>query len=70
MTSKTISLQIVAQNEELNIGDCIKIGLFADEIIVLDKGHLAELGSHDELLALKGIYKKLHDIQFGGIRSK
>ena len=42
----------------------------ADQIIVLDKGHLAEMGSHDELLALKGIYKKLHDIQFGGIRSK
>ena len=35
VSSKTISLLIVAQNEELNIGDCIKSGLFADEIIVL-----------------------------------
>ena len=35
MSSKTISLLIVAQNEELNISDCIKSGLFADEIVVL-----------------------------------
>ena len=32
---------------------------FADEIIVLDNGQLVERGNHDELLALKGVYKKL-----------
>ncbi len=35
----------------------------ADEIIVLQKGTIAERGSHDELLALNGIYKKLIDMQ-------
>jgi subfamily B ATP-binding cassette protein MsbA len=36
---------------------------FADEIIVLQKGKIVERGSHDELLAANGIYKKLHELQ-------
>lgn len=31
----------------------------ADKLMVLDKGHLAEFGTHQELLDLKGIYWKL-----------
>ena len=37
--------------------------MFADEIIVLDKGEIVEKGSHDELLLKQGIYKKLFDMQ-------
>ena len=36
---------------------------FADEIIVLQKGKIAERGNHDELIKLDGIYKKLHELQ-------
>lgn len=36
----------------------------ADQILVLDKGKLAERGTHDELLAKGGIYAHLHDLQF------
>ena len=36
----------------------------ADMIIVLDQGHIVEKGTHTELLAQNGIYKKLHDTQF------
>jgi len=39
----------------------------ADEIIVLDKKKIAEQGSHQELLAKKGIYYSLHQIQAGQI---
>jgi ABC-type multidrug transport system fused ATPase/permease subunit len=36
----------------------------SDKIIVLDQGVVAEQGTHDELLALKGIYSELHRIQY------
>ena len=36
----------------------------ADLIIVLDKGEIKEKGTHDELLALGGLYSKLHQMQF------
>ena len=35
----------------------------ADEIIVMDKGRIVERGTHDSLLALGGLYKKLIDMQ-------
>lgn len=36
----------------------------ADKIIVLDKGEIKEMGSHDELLLMGGFYAKLHEMQF------
>ena len=36
----------------------------ADKIIVLDKGELKEIGTHDELLARDGYYQKLYQLQF------
>lgn len=35
----------------------------ADLILVVNKGEIIEKGTHDELLANNGLYKKLHDIQ-------
>jgi len=35
----------------------------ADEIIVLQKGEIAERGTHDELITQKGIYKRLVEMQ-------
>jgi ATP-binding cassette subfamily B protein/subfamily B ATP-binding cassette protein MsbA len=35
----------------------------ADEIIVIDNGRIVERGRHDELIALNGYYRKLHDMQ-------
>jgi ATP-binding cassette, subfamily B, multidrug efflux pump len=36
----------------------------ADKIIVLDKGEIIETGTHQELLAKKGFYYQLHQMQF------
>jgi ATP-binding cassette subfamily B multidrug efflux pump len=36
----------------------------ADKIIVLDKGEIKEMGTHEELLSLEGYYYKLYQLQF------
>ena len=36
----------------------------ADRVLVLNHGEVAEIGSHDELLAADGLYATLHSLQF------
>ncbi len=36
----------------------------ADKIVVLDKGKILEVGSHNELYEKGGLYRRLYDIQF------
>ena len=36
----------------------------ASRIIVLDKGEIKEMGTHDELMEKRGFYFKLHQMQF------
>jgi subfamily B ATP-binding cassette protein MsbA len=36
----------------------------ADRIAVIDRGHLVELGAHEELMQLDGLYAKLYKMQF------
>jgi ATP-binding cassette subfamily B protein len=38
----------------------------ADKILVLDKGEVKEIGTHNELLQNKGFYYQLYQMQFSG----
>lgn len=42
----------------------------ADEILVLEDGHVAERGTHEELLALQGLYYKTYQAQYGAWLNK
>jgi len=37
----------------------------ADRIVVVDETGVAEQGRHDELLAIPGVYRRLHEAQYG-----
>ena len=41
----------------------------ADRIIVIHKGKIREQGTHQELLALKGIYYRLYKLQYAGLQA-
>jgi len=42
----------------------------ADLICVVDRGHIVEIGCHEELLGAGGLYSRLHTIQFADQRSQ
>jgi subfamily B ATP-binding cassette protein MsbA len=55
--------KMMQQRTSLVIAHRLSTIRHADEIIVLQKGKIAERGKHEELIAQNGIYKKLVDWQ-------
>ncbi|MDQ3278036.1 MAG: ABC transporter ATP-binding protein/permease, partial [Bacteroidota bacterium] len=56
--------RLVADRTSIVIAHRLSTIQRADKIIVLDKGELKEVGTHQELLAKGGFYSKLHRMQF------
>lgn len=59
-------LQFMEGKTTLVIAHRLSTLLNMDRILVFDEGKIIQDGSHEELLALHGLYRKLWDMQIGG----
>ncbi len=60
-----IALERLAQGRTvIAIAHRLSTILSADQIVVMEKGHIKEIGTHSELLEKSGYYRRLYDLQF------
>ncbi|HMZ42165.1 MAG TPA: ABC transporter ATP-binding protein [Anaerolineales bacterium] len=60
--------RVMAGRTSIVIAHRLSTILAADLILVMDRGKIAERGTHEELLAAGGIYSQLYETQFRGER--
>jgi ATP-binding cassette subfamily B protein len=56
--------RVMAGRTSIVIAHRLSTILAADLILVVDRGQIVERGTHDELLALNGLYAQLYETQF------
>ena len=61
------TLQELKDTTKIIIAHRISAVRHADEIIVLSDGHIAERGTHEQLLAQKGLYAATWQAQYGSV---
>lgn len=56
--------RVMAERTSIVIAHRLSTILSADSILVMDRGQIVERGTHEELLALNGLYTQLYETQF------
>lgn len=64
-TEKRVMKELMQNTATLMITHNLKTAREADKILYINKGELNEIGTHEELMALNGNYKKLYSDQQG-----
>lgn len=59
------TLQELKDTTKIIIAHRISAVRHADEILVLEDGHVAERGTHEQLLEMRGLYYKTYQAQYG-----
>lgn len=60
--------RVMAGRTNIVIAHRLSTILAADLILVMDRGRIVERGTHDELIAMSGLYAQLYETQFRGER--
>jgi ATP-binding cassette, subfamily B, bacterial len=60
--------RVMAGRTSIVIAHRLSTILAADQILVMDRGQIVEKGTHNELIALGGLYSQLYETQFRGER--
>jgi ATP-binding cassette subfamily B protein len=60
--------RVMAGRTSIVIAHRLSTILAADLILVMDRGRIVERGTHEQLLALGGLYSQLYETQFRGER--
>jgi len=56
--------QLMVDRTVLVIAHRLSTIVNAQKIVVLKAGQIVEMGTHDQLMALEGVYRTLYEVQF------
>jgi len=62
--SHDVLKRVMAGRTSIVVAHRLSTILAADQILVMDRGQIVERGTHEQLIALGGIYSQLYETQF------